>query len=211
MASYSHDVTDEFDAFASRLASSAVLAKWKQIDASDQKELTELEQAIFNRSSERVRAAAGAARSLARLAIRELGIFQCDITKGPGGEPQWPSGVVGSLSHSDDLAISSISRRRHFRGIGVDIEPQQEIDSATAALFLTDTEIARYRSGCECLLFSIKEACFKACYHADGVMFDFSGIEVDVRRFTARTPYGRTVQFLFSAGTYNLAFAYVSA
>lgn len=45
------------------------------------------------------------------------------ILRGPDGEPLWPDGVVGSISHTDGAGIAVIGLADEFESLGVDIEP----------------------------------------------------------------------------------------
>ena len=55
-----------------------------------------------------------AVRYCARLALGELGVPPAPILKGDKGEPCWPDGVVGSLTHCDGYRGAVVGR--HERG-----------------------------------------------------------------------------------------------
>lgn len=75
-------------------------------------------------------------RTAARAALAALGgaeLAQAPLAADPDGLPMWPSGVVGSISHSDPWAAAAVSSVaagvspvtggvRCVRGIGVDVE-----------------------------------------------------------------------------------------
>lgn len=90
---------------------------------------------------------------------------------GPDRAPIWPSGITGSLTHSDAFVICVIAASTSFYGIGVDLEP------ATPDLEMADIadsvcrpeERALVANTCwsasrVTVLFSAKEAIFKALY-----------------------------------------------
>ena len=49
-------------------------------------------------------------RHCARLALGELGVPPAPILKGDKGEPCWPDGVVGSLTHCDGYRGAVVAR-----------------------------------------------------------------------------------------------------
>jgi 4'-phosphopantetheinyl transferase EntD len=61
-------------------------------------------------------------RSCARAALAQLGHGDAVIAKGDDGAPVWPSGIVGSITHTNGYAAALIGENRHFAGIGIDAE-----------------------------------------------------------------------------------------
>ena len=54
-----------------------------------------------------------------------LGLLQADrgpILRGDHGQPIWPSGVVGSITHAGDRVAVAVARNANSGGIGLDIE-----------------------------------------------------------------------------------------
>ena len=49
-------------------------------------------------------------RYCARLALEELGVPPVPILKGEKGEPCWPDGVVGSLTHCEGFRGAAVGR-----------------------------------------------------------------------------------------------------
>ena len=62
-------------------------------------------------------------RHCARLALGELGFPPVPILKGDKGEPCWPDGVVGSLTHCAGYRGAVVGRGAAVRSVGVDAEP----------------------------------------------------------------------------------------
>ena len=62
-------------------------------------------------------------RYCARLALGELGVPPVPILKGEKGEPCWPDGVVGSLTHYHGLPRCGGRARGAVRSVGIDAEP----------------------------------------------------------------------------------------
>src|SRR6202042_3673753 len=59
----------------------------------------------------------------ARIALGELGLPPVPILKGDKGEPCWPDGVVGSLTHCTGYRGAVVGRREQVRSVGIDAEP----------------------------------------------------------------------------------------
>jgi 4'-phosphopantetheinyl transferase EntD len=143
----------------------------------------EEEQALGPRAIERRRVVFALGRSAARDGLRELGFGKVPIGRGSGGEPLWPHGVVGAISHSRELAVAVVGRSRYYVGLGVDVEELSRAPSARAArLVCRPSELAWVdpESGSERLLmlFSAKEAIFKALYPIEHVWLGFGDAEL---------------------------------
>src|SRR5262249_24756139 len=72
-------------------------------------------------------------RAAARGALRELGIADVGIQRGPGGDPLWPDGFVGAISHAPDLAVAVVGRASDYAGLGIDVEEPARGPTARAA------------------------------------------------------------------------------
>src|SRR5207249_3754140 len=82
-------------------------------------------------------------RAAARDALVDLGLVELGIGRGGGGEPVWPEGIAGAITHSGDLAIAVVGHDTDFAGLGIDVEQQSPGLSARAArLVCTPTESA---------------------------------------------------------------------
>lgn len=123
-----------------------------------------------------------AGRFLARTLLEQRGIQSQDVAIGPNRAPIWPHGIVGSISHHDQLAACVISHQTHERcGVGLDIERliAPELVAGMAGV-VTDPEEGRRLStqgmdNCVLmtLIFSAKESIFKALYPQVQRYFDF--------------------------------------
>ena len=125
-------------------------------------------------------------RHFARLAVRRLGGSATPIGRGPQGRPLWPAGLIGSISHSQHLAAAVVSNGG-LRGIGIDIEQIGRLDRHRHHLdlkrkVLTPSERLRTwadpREGG--LIFSAKEAAYKAINPLIGLFIGFQEVEVEV-------------------------------
>jgi 4'-phosphopantetheinyl transferase N-terminal domain len=63
------------------------------------------------------------ARTCARTALGGLGLSVVAIPAGPRGEPLWPPGVVGSITHCEGYRACAVARMDDLMSIGIDAEP----------------------------------------------------------------------------------------
>lgn len=111
-----------------------------------------------------------AGRRSARQALAHLGYAPCEILKGALGEPLWPPGLVGSLSHKKNLAVAVVGRKSAVASLGIDIELDRPIPRAPRALIfrrndreaLSDFEYHWPDKNWDTVLFSCKESALKA-------------------------------------------------
>jgi 4'-phosphopantetheinyl transferase EntD len=108
-------------------------------------------------------------RYCARLALGELGFAPVPILKGDKGEPCWPDGVVGSLTHCAGYRGAVVGRGGAVRSVGVDAEPHDVLpDGVLDAISLPAerSEIAALPAGVhwDRTLFCAKEATYKVWF-----------------------------------------------
>jgi 4'-phosphopantetheinyl transferase EntD len=63
------------------------------------------------------------ARACARLALARLGLPPAPIATGERGQPLWPAGVVGSVTHCASYRACALARAAELAGLGIDAEP----------------------------------------------------------------------------------------
>jgi 4'-phosphopantetheinyl transferase EntD len=108
-------------------------------------------------------------RYCARTALSELGFPPVPILKGDKGEPCWPDGVVGSLTHCAGYRGAVVGRAGVVRSLGVDAEPHDVLpDGVLDAISLPveRAELAALPTGLhwDRVLFCAKEATYKAWF-----------------------------------------------
>jgi len=108
-------------------------------------------------------------RHCARVAMGRLGISEGPILKGEKGEPRWPEGVVGSLTHCEGYRGAVVGRSTAVRSVGIDAEPHGVLpDGVLDAISLPVErhEIAALPAGLhwDRILFCAKEATYKAWF-----------------------------------------------
>jgi 4'-phosphopantetheinyl transferase EntD len=143
-------------------------------------------------------------RVLARRLLHEAGAPLQPLLRRPGGRlPAWPDGFVGSISHSGGICLAAVGSVDTYRGIGIDLEPdaptRREIDRVVLCGSERDWVAAAgeekdERSRRARLVFSAKEAVYKAFYPALRQAWRFRDVELEIdleaARFCAALPEG---------------------
>jgi 4'-phosphopantetheinyl transferase EntD len=142
-----------------------------------------------------------AGRVLARAAMVGLGAQPQCVPAGPDRSPAWPPGIVGSITHSVSWCAVAVARADEVGSIGIDIEEAGAVGPELWPTVCTAAELEwlatlpeQDRAGAATILFSAKEAVFKAQYPLTGRMLDHQqvGIRVaaDRRHFVAEVAKG---------------------
>ena len=127
-----------------------------------------------------------AGRACARSALRRLGATEVAIPASDQRAPQWPAGVVGSITHCAGFTAAAVALRRDVAMLGIDAEPTGRLDDDVAEHVASRKE--RERAGDELgedaapVIFSAKESIYKAWYPATGRWLDFDAVTVLVDR-----------------------------
>jgi 4'-phosphopantetheinyl transferase EntD len=84
-------------------------------------------------------------RLCAERSLQLLGLLSHSVPRGPGGEPIWPQGVAGSITHTELSAHAVVVRRTDGAGIGIDSERvvDPETQQAGAAVCCNVSEQTR--------------------------------------------------------------------
>jgi 4'-phosphopantetheinyl transferase EntD len=108
-------------------------------------------------------------RHCARIALDQLGVPPVPILKGDKGQPCWPVGVVGSLTHCTGYRGAVVGRSAAVRSVGIDAEPHDVLPNGVLdAVTLEEErhELAALPEGLhwDRILFCAKEATYKAWF-----------------------------------------------
>lgn len=122
-------------------------------------------------------------RACARAALAGLGYAETAVGAGVHGEPLWPAGVVGSITHCDGYRACAVARARDLRGVGIDAEPHAALPGGVLAAVAAEDErrwLQALPAGIcwDRLLFSAKEAVFKAWFPLTGRRLGFDDAEL---------------------------------
>lgn len=130
-----------------------------------------------------------AARLCARKALLESGSARYDVPGLPDRSPAWPDGYTGSLTHTSSLAAACVARSDQVSHIGLDIEdlidPEMYQDLQGEILTPDDRPFSEQAQALGLseiafltLIFSAKEAVFKAIYRDVGYIFGFEAVSL---------------------------------
>ncbi len=135
-------------------------------------ELFPEELAALGRAVEKRRREFTAARACARRALERLGVAPCAIANGERGQPLWPRGVVGSITHCAGYRACAVAREAQVVGVGIDAEPHAPLPEGVLGEIARAEERPRLArlAGAEPavhwdrLLFCAKEAVYKVWF-----------------------------------------------
>jgi 4'-phosphopantetheinyl transferase EntD len=167
-------------------------------DVPDAKLFPEEEAAIARAVAKRRREFA-TARVCARAALARLGEPPAPILPGPRGAPQWPPGVVGSITHCQGYRAAAVARQADIAALGLDAEPDEPLPEGILDKIALASEQAQLAAlpapapAVPCwdrLLFCAKESVYKAWFPAAERWLDFDQAEIAIdpigATFTAR-------------------------
>lgn len=108
-------------------------------------------------------------RACAAQVLDRLGLDRPPMLPGPAGEPTWPAGTVGSMTHCAGYGAAVAARSSDIIGVGVDAEPHDTLpDGVLEAITGAAERDALGRLGLshpgiawDRLLFSAKESMYK--------------------------------------------------
>ena len=156
------------------------------------------EEAAIAKAVDKRRREFATARACARAALAKLGLPPAPIVPGLRGAPQWPAGVVGSITHCAGYRASAVARACDVVTIGLDAEPHDALppgvlsaiaygreEASLAALAAARPEVCWDR-----ILFCAKESVYKAWFPLTSRWLGFEDASVAInpanRTFTAR-------------------------
>jgi 4'-phosphopantetheinyl transferase EntD len=156
------------------------------------------EETLVARATHQRREEFTAGRECARSALAALDVPAAPILRGYRGAPQWPEGIVGSISHCAGYCAAVVARAQDLLTIGLDAEPNAPLPGGVLELISLPAERARLREltdaapgiGWDRLLFCAKEAVYKAWFPLTGRWLGFSDADITIdpeeRTFAAR-------------------------
>lgn len=108
-------------------------------------------------------------RHCARVAMAQLGVPPSPILKGEKGEPHWPDGVVGSLTHCEGYRGAVVGRSIAVRSVGIDAEPhgvlpKGVLDAISLPVERTEISALPAELHWDRILFCAKEATYKTWF-----------------------------------------------
>jgi 4'-phosphopantetheinyl transferase EntD len=139
------------------------------------------EEALVKQAVEKRRREFTTARWCARRAMAGLGRPPAAVLRGKRGEPLWPAGVVGSMTHCAGYRGAVLASRDSFTTIGVDAEPDEPLPDGVLAAVTRPDERSRIDDlrradpsvRWDRLLFSAKESVYKSWFPLTSRWLDF--------------------------------------
>ncbi|MFF8673468.1 4'-phosphopantetheinyl transferase [Streptomyces sp. NPDC015242] len=127
-------------------------------------------------------------RSCARRAMEKLGVPPRPILPGERGAPGWPAGLAGSMTHCDGFCAAALVRAGDLASLGIDAEVHAPLPDGVLASVALPGEVERLRrlvaehpGVCwDRLLFSAKEAVYKAWFPLTGKWLDFMEADIEI-------------------------------
>jgi 4'-phosphopantetheinyl transferase EntD len=121
-------------------------------------------------------------RACARAALAHLGFDPVAIATGSYGEPLWPAGIVGSITHCRGYRASAVANVDEHGAIGIDAEVHAPLPAGVLEVVASPHERARLRGAGELqldrALFSAKESIYKAWFGLTGDRLGFEDADV---------------------------------
>ena len=130
------------------------------------------EEAVVARAVPKRRHEFTTVRWCARAALARLDIAAAAILPGERGQPQWPAGVVGSMTHCAGYRAAAVARATDMATVGIDAEPHERLPpdildavaSPAEQRHLHELAHAFPAVWWDRLLFSAKESVYKAWF-----------------------------------------------
>ena len=146
------------------------------------------EQAVVARAVDQRRREFAAVRACARAGLARLGAPPAPILPGERGAPQWPAGIVGSMTHCAGYRASAVARAADLRTLGLDAEPDARLPdgvldavaSADERAGLAALAAAAPGPSWDRLLFCAKETVYKAWFPLTGRWLGFAQAVVTI-------------------------------
>jgi len=152
-------------------------------------------------------------RYLARCAMTDLGAAPCAVPRAEDRSPVWPADLVGSITHAGDVAVAGVAEARSLLGLGIDLEDAGRVVENLFPKLFTAAELAGFAAAdarLPGLLFSAKEATYKAVHPSVGKFIGFKEVEVTVnwpeRTFRLRYVGTHAPNAVMEAGTGHFCF-----
>ena len=128
-----------------------------------------------------------AGRTCARIALEKLGHRHFPIRCRTDRLPEWPSGVVGSITHCADYCAAAIGIRPRIQSLGIDAEQNVALTVEETNMICSAQELKRAAQvalpasvSAGKLIFSAKESFYKCYYPVAGRFLEFSDVTVTI-------------------------------
>jgi 4'-phosphopantetheinyl transferase EntD len=153
---------------------------------------------VISRAVDKRRREFRTVRHCARRALRQLGLPPVPVLRGEHGEPQWPAGVVGSMTHCGGYRAAAVARSCDLHTLGIDAEPHQPLPAGVLDVIALDEEqdcLARLAAAdtatyWDRILFCAKETVYKAWFPLTRRWLGFEGAAITINPGTTDPAQG---------------------
>jgi 4'-phosphopantetheinyl transferase EntD len=144
-----------------------------------------------------------AGRVCARRALTGLGLPAAPVPTAPDRSPVWPTGVVGTITHTQGYCAAAVARATEVRSVGMDAERHRELDAGVRRVICLPEEERAFlrlppRISWPTVVFSVKETVYKVWHPVVGTWLDFHDAHVELDpeagTFTARIAPARVAE-----------------
>jgi 4'-phosphopantetheinyl transferase EntD len=146
--------------------------------------LYDIERRVLGRAVQKRRHEFVTGRACARQALARLGAPVGAIPAGSRGEPLWPDGVVGSITHCAGYRAAAVAWSAEVAALGIDAEPDDPLPEGVLEQVAFGRELDVVAAGGPVdvgrLLFSAKEAVYKAWFPLAGRALGFEDVELSI-------------------------------
>ncbi|MEU8001731.1 4'-phosphopantetheinyl transferase superfamily protein [Catellatospora sp. NPDC049111] len=144
------------------------------------------EEQLVARAVDKRRTEFATARRCAREALARHGFAPAPLLTGERGQPLWPAGTVGSITHCAGYRAAAVARAADLGSVGVDAEPHQPLPDGVLDTIALPAELARLRAMAvahpgvcwDRVLFSAKESVYKAWFPLARRWLDFTDADL---------------------------------
>lgn len=181
-----------FSDFARPLFSDGVAMGWADTTAPMPRLLGDEVLAIDHATAARAREF-GAGRAAARMAMEQLGHPPRPVLQGDDRAPIWPVGLKGAITHTARDALAIVTDDPAIRALGLDMEPATPLEPDLWRIICTQNDMLwlaslgpTQRGHFAKLIFSAKEAFYKAQYQISRTLIDFLDVDLQPNLATSR-------------------------
>lgn len=168
----------------------ATVAWSERFDHAEDVSLFPEEEALIANAAASRRREFATGRLCAREALRKLGLPWGPIGRSEGRAPQWPPGVVGSITHCPGYCAATAALASDLVTIGIDAEPDLPLPGEVGDRIAQPGESAHLSDlsrmqpngpAWDRLLFCAKEAVYKAWFPLTSRWLDFDQVTVNIQ------------------------------
>lgn len=143
------------------------------------------EQFVFKRKAEFIAGRMAACSAISKLLNSHNSIYSIGVNS--DRSPIWPEGLIGSITHSKDLALAMVGNKTECKYLGVDLEHMmdEKLSKEVVPNILIDSELSLLTQShlafniAVSLAFSAKESLFKALSPTTRQFQDFDAARIE--------------------------------